>query len=384
MPPSLPPSLAAARPGSSRRPLARSVRWLAPAVAAGVIATAVAVPRLADASDAAEDLPPRTAAELLVAVSEAQVDGLSGTVVSTSRLGLPELPAAGGGSAVSLPGLLSGSTTARVWKSGEDRSRIAVDGPFAEYDVVRDGDEVWTYDSAGGDVTHLRLPAPADGDDTAPGGRASDGKALDEGAATPQAAADALLALVDDSTEVTVGRAAMVADRPAYELVLRPRDAGTLVDTVRIAVDGETDVPLRVQVLGDGQGEPALEVGFTSVRFAEPDASVFAFVAPPGATVTERSLEQRSPGATRPAPPATPTTRPTTLPEVLGEGWTSVVELDGVEVPEQAAGLLDQLATPVRGGKVVSSALLSVLLLDDGRVLAGAVPADRLVELAAR
>jgi len=60
------------------------------------------------------------------------------------------------------------------------------------------------------------------------------------------------------------------------------------------------------------------------------------------------------------------------------------VELKGVEVPKGAAGLLDQLATPVPGGRVVSSALLSVLLLDDGRVLAGAVPAARLVELAAR
>ena len=361
-------------PRPSVRPLARSVRWLAPAVAAGVVATAVAVPRLADASDAAADLPPRTAAELLVAVSKAKVDGLSGTVVSTSRLGLPQLPAAGGGSAVSLPGLLSGSTTARVWKAGEDRSRIAVDAPFSEYDVVRNGDELWTYDSAAGDVTHLRLPASSE-----TSGADRDDNALPEGAATPQDAAEALLALVDGSTEVTVGRAAMVADRPAYELVLRPRDAGTLVDTVRIAVDGATDVPLRVQVLGDGQAEPALEIGFTSVRFAEPDASVFAFVTPPGATVTERSLEdvKAQPGAERPA-------RPTTLPEVLGKGWTTVVELEGVEVPKDAAGLLDQLATPVAGGKVVSSALLSVLLLDDGRVLAGAVPADRLVELAAR
>lgn len=352
--------------------LPRPVRWLAPAVAAGVVATAVAVPRLADASDAAADLPPRTAAELLVAVSQAKVDGLSGTVVSTSRLGLPELPASGGGSAVSLPGLLSGSTTARVWKAGEDRSRIAVDGPFAEYDVVRDGDLVSTYDSAGGAVTRLRLPAAPD--------RAADSPARPEGSATPQDAAEALLALVDGSTEVTVGRSAMVADRPAYELVLRPRDTGTLVDTVRIAVDGRTDVPLRVQVLADGQAEPALEVGFTSVRFAEPDASVFAFTTPPGATVTERSLADLTagrPGAVQPV-------RPTTLPEVLGKGWTSVVELEGVTVPEDSAGLLDQLSTPVTGGRVVSSALLSVLLLDDGRVLAGAVPADRLVELAGR
>ena len=344
--------------------LSGPVRWIAPVVAAGLVAAGVAVPRLADASDAAAELPPRTAAELLEAVANAQVDGLSGTVVATSKLGLPELPSGPGGSAVSLPGLLAGSTTARIWKAGEDRSRLAVDAPFAEYDVVRSGRDVWTFDSASSDVTHLVL---REGEEPAPA----------EGAPTPLDAAEQLLSFVEPSTEVTVGRAAMVADRAAYELVLDPRDPGTLVDTVRIAVDGETDLPLRVQVFGVGQVEPAVEIGFTSVRFAVPDASVFAFSPPPGATVTERTLEpgeKPEPPGDRPAPSGSPT--------VLGEGWTSVVELEGVELPEGAAGIVGQVATPVEGGRVVTSALLSVLLLDDGRVLVGAVPAERLVELA--
>lgn len=351
--------------------VSRPLRWLAPVVVGGVALGAVAVPRLADASDTAAELPPRTAAELLTAVSEADVDGLSGTVVSTSRLGLPELPSADGGGAVSLPGLLAGSTTARVWKAGDDQVRLAVDAPFAEYDVVVDGREVWTFDSSSSDVTHLVLPDGERPQQAAP-----------ETSALPQEAAATLLSFVEPSTEVTVGRAAMVAGRPAYELVLDPRDPGTLVDTVRVAVDGETDVPLRVQVFGAGQAEPAVEIGFTSVRFAVPDDSVFAFVPPPGSEVTERSLDGLELPEQRPAAPAPGKTaeRPT----VLGAGWTSVVELTGVEVPEQAAGLVQQLATPVAGGRVVESALLSVLLLDDGRVLAGAVPADRLVELAGR
>ena len=354
--------------------LSRRLRWLAPAVAVGVVVAGVAVPRLADASGALEDLPALTAAELLVAVSEARVDGLSGTVVSTSRLGLPELPSAGGGSAVSLPGLLSGSTTARVWSAGEDRSRIAVDGAFAEYDVVRDGRDLWTFDSASSDVTHVTLPEPAQ-ERKAP---------LPSGPSTPQEAAEGVLSLVDPSTEVTVGRAELVADRPAYELVLTPRDAGTLVESVRIAVDGETRIPLRVRVFGQGQTEPALEVGFTSVDLSAPDASVFDFVVPPGSEVTEKSFTEKSmtdvPG--RPQASATPSTG--TAPTVLGEGWTTVVQLDGVQVPESAAGTVAQLSTPVAGGRVLTSALASVLLLDDGRLLVGAVPADRLVELAGR
>jgi len=352
--------------------LSRRARLLAPAVAVGVIAAGVTLPRLADASDAAAELPPRTAAELLAAVSAAEVDGLSGTVVATSRLGLPELPSSGaqGGSAVSLPGLLSGSTTARVWKAGEDRSRVAVDAPFAEYDVVRDGRDVWTFDSASSDVTHLVLPEGEPEPEPSP---------LPDGAATPQDVAEALLAAVGTTTEVSVGRAERVADRPAYELVLDPRDDGTLVDTVRLAVDGETSVPLRVQVFGAGQAEPALEVGFTSVRFTTPDPSVFRFVPPAGSTVTEKSLQDLTWSRDESAPEHS-----AGRPQVLGEGWTTVVELSGVELPEEAAGLVAQLATPVEGGQVVKSALVSVLLLDDGRVLAGAVPPARLVELAAR
>jgi outer membrane lipoprotein-sorting protein len=346
----------------------RSLRWIAPVLVGGVVAAGVAVPRLADASDAAAELPPRTAAELLRAVADAEVEGLSGTVVATSRLGLPELPSGNGrsegGSAVSLPGLLAGSTTARVWKAGDDRSRLAVDAPFAEYDVVRDGADVWTFDSASSDVTHLVLP---EGQEPPV-----------EGTTTPLDAAERLLSFVEPSTQVSVGTSAMVADRAAYELVLDPRDPGTLVDTVRIAVDGETDVPLRVQVFGVGQVEPAFEVGFTSVRFAVPDASVFAFSPPPGSSVTERSIEPRSGGAA-PKPEGSATTGGS-MPRVLGEGWTSVVALEGVTLPEQAAGLVGQLATPVEGGRVVTSALVTVLLLDDGRVLAGAVPADRLVQ----
>ena len=350
--------------------LSRRLRWTAPVLALGVVAAGLTVPRLADAAGADAPLPPRTAAELLAAVSTAEVDGLSGTVVATSRLGLPELPSSGGGgSALSLPGLLSGSTTARVWKAGDDRSRVAVDdASWAEFDVVRDGRDVWTYDSVSNAVTHLVLPEHDDEPSPQP---------PPSGAATPQEIADALLSSVDPTTTVTVGRAEEVAGRPAYELVLEPKDERTLVKTVRIAVDGETSVPLRVRVYGTGQPDPAAEVTFTEVDFEVPDAQAFRFDPPPGSTVTEHSLEGPE---SRPGPHGAP--QPSRRPVVHGQGWSTVVELTGVELPEQAAGLVDSLAEPTEGGQVVTSAVLSVLLLDDGRVLAGAVPADRLEELA--
>lgn len=365
---------------SSRR---RTLRWLAPVVAAGVVATGIAVPRLADASSALEKLPDLTAAQLLADVSTAEVDGLSGTVVATSRLGLPALPtgAGGGGGAVSLPGLLAGSTTARVWSAGQDKQRIAVDAAFAEYDIVRDGTDAYTYDSASSDVTHLTLPKREDGT-TEPV----------PGAVTPESAAGQALSMITPSTEVTVGTSALVADRAAYELVLRPKDAGTLVDTVRLAVDGQTKVPLRMQVFGKGQSEPAVEIGFTSVRFAVPDASVFAFTPPAGSMVKEKDLgalgsdmtkDVTKDPAYRPGLKAPDATDPAGQPSVLGKDWTSVVVLPNVELPESASVLVEQLSKPVQGGRVVTSALVSVLLADDGRVLIGAVPAERLVQLAA-
>ena len=70
------------------------------------------------------------------------------------------------------------------------------------------------------------------------------------------------------------------------------------------------------------------------------------------------------------------------LPQLLGEGWGTAVVMTGAEVPDEP--LLDQLTEPVEGGRMLSTALLSVLLTDDGRVLAGAVTPEHLLDLAGR
>ena len=51
--------------------------------------------------------------------------------------------------------------------------------------------------------------------------------------------------------------------------------------------------------------------------------------------------------------------------------------------PGSAASLLAQAAVPVAGGRLLSTALLNVLILDDGRVFAGSVPLERLQAAAA-
>ncbi|BAS17913.1 conserved hypothetical protein [Arthrobacter sp. Hiyo8] len=47
---------------------------------------------------------------------------------------------------------------------------------------------------------------------------------------------------------MTVGDGTAVAGRTAYQLVIKPRSTGTLVDSVTIAVDSASGLPLGVEV----------------------------------------------------------------------------------------------------------------------------------------
>ncbi len=337
--------------------LSRSRRWAVPAVAAALVAGATVLPSALAASGPA-DLAPRSAAQLLVDLADARPTALSGTVVQTSRLGLPELPGADHTTGPS--SLASGSHTLRVWADGPDRQRVALLGSLAEYDVVRDGRNVWTYSSGKNEAVHYTLPRH----DAEPAPVAT------ELPSTPAAAAQAALAAIDPTTAVGVEPAVTVAGRSARQLVLTPKTPGTLVGSVRLAVDAETSAPLRVQVFSAADPRvPALEVGFTDVSFERPDASVFAFNAPPGATVTEKPTRQ--PVARRQTGKVA---RAGAGPTAVGNGWSSILILPGVDTSAaDQMELLDRLTTRVPEGRLLTTALVSVLLTDDGRLLVGAV-----------
>jgi hypothetical protein len=71
---------------------------------------------------------------------------------------------------------------------------------------------------------------------------------------------------------------------------------------------------------------------------------------------------------------------------VTGTGWDAVVTVDaGASATAGIASdpVLQQLTNPVDGGRVLSTTLVSVLVTNDGRVLAGAVPVSRLEAVAA-
>ena len=133
-------------------------RWAVPGVIAAAVAVTMGVrPVVADASPA---LPHRTAAELLASLPDAANHPFSGTVTTTARLGLPELPGSvqGQHAPLSAATLLTGTHTLRVWYAGPDRQRVALVGDLAEADVVHNGQDVWAWNSDTRGGVHLRLP----------------------------------------------------------------------------------------------------------------------------------------------------------------------------------------------------------------------------------
>jgi outer membrane lipoprotein-sorting protein len=380
------------------------LRWLVPPALAAVLVGAMSiVPTLADAEAPPPSLPPVSPQELLLKVKDASVAGLSGTLTLKTDLGLPDL---GQGLPIGqglVPSLLSGDHTAKVWVAG-DNVRVAFPTQMAESDIVHNGNDVWVWESDSQHATHLTLPQHT-GDSDHPDAEAHDAGAVEP---TPEAMADKLLAAVDPTTRVFVRDTATVAGRSAYELVLAPRSDATLVADVVIAVDAQTGLPLRVQVLTKDSGTPALELGFTSIDFSVPDDSTFAFTPPAGAQVTEaHSPEElllpqggRSPdggdGEHRrgrkaradatapgtlpvPTPPTAQHDETTVEPRVqtTGDGWDTIVIVNPGPATTGAGDptldMVKKLAQPVAGGRLLHTSLLNVLFLDDGRVLLGSV-----------
>ncbi|HUQ63057.1 MAG TPA: hypothetical protein VM121_04845 [Acidimicrobiales bacterium] len=371
------------------------LRWLVPPVLAAILVGVISiVPTLASAQAPPPSLPAVSPQDLLLKVKNANVPGLSGTLTLKTNLGLPDLGQAGlpmGGGLV--PSLLAGDHTAKVWVAG-DKMRVAFPTQMAESDIIHNGNDVWLWESEGQKATHLALDQTGHGahHDAEP---ARDPTAVEP---TPEALANELLASVDPTTRVFVRDTATVAGRSAYELVLAPRSDISLVADVVVAVDSETGLPLRVQVLTRDSGTPALELGFTSIDFSVPGDDTFAFTPPAGAEVREASSPEElllpqgdgddhrrrrhddAADATGPAPTGVAGAEAAAAePDVQtkGDAWDTIVIVtpNGPTGPsdDETLDMVKRLAKPVSGGKLLHTALLNVLFLDDGRVLLGPV-----------
>jgi outer membrane lipoprotein-sorting protein len=369
----------------ARLPRSRAA-WVVPVVIFGaVVGGGVAISSASASGDPA--LPTKSAAELLTAVEGSSSVALSGTVSESARLGLPSLPGADGGVSLDWQSLVTGSHTALVSVAGPDKQRVALLGSLAESDVIRDGQDLWTYVSSTNTVTHTVLSSK-DGV-----GSATETPSTDPRSLTPAGAAQQALTAIDPSTVVTVDPSQVVAGEKAYTLVLTPRDTRSTVHKVTIAIDATHYVPLQVEVYG-ASSTPAFQTGFVgSVSFATPAASVFEFHAPAGSTtaldplgVSRQHHHHVAPNPSgSPAPAATKSSSSLSDVKVIRTGWTSIAEFPNGLPTGSMTGLLGKLSSPVgsSGDKVITTALVNVLTLSDGRVFLGAVSADLLEQTAA-
>ncbi|WP_405692940.1 LolA family protein [Streptomyces sp. NBC_01185] len=383
----------------------KAARYIVPFAVAGVAAATIGlVPALADSGD--PDLPDITAQELIEKIAASDEEQLSGTVKVSTDLGIPSLgglagsfaPGSGSGGSSASPDaklmeLASGTHTLRVAADGPDKQRLSILGEGSEYSLVHHGDDVWGYDSESNEVYH------ADSGERA-GGKAEEHKAPKGVPATPKELADEALAAADDTTSVTVDGTAQVAGRDAYKLLIKPKQSGSTIGSVTVAVDASTGVPLKFTLAPSGGGKAVVDAGFTQVDFAKPAASSFSFTPPKGAKVTEADelkagAEQK--GAAEKARKDLGALEGFQGLNVIGEGWNAVAEIEvpggaglpaqgSGDVPAQAQQFLDALGDKVTGdfgsGTVFKTRLVNALLTDDGKVYVGAVTKDALVKAA--
>lgn len=352
-------------------------RWAVPASVAALIGGSVVAGT--SVATAGPGLPDKTPQQLVADVAKADTTSLSGTVQVVSNLGLPQLPNQGAQSADAMA-LLSGTSTVRVWSDGADRSRVSLQGQASQSDIIQDGRSVWLWSSASKTATHATLPAHS---------KAYMPKT--DMPKTPEEAAKKVLAMMGTSTNVTTESAVTIAGRDAYQLVLTPKQTNpsTLVRRATIAIDAATSQPLRVQMYSTKQSDVALQVGYTSVTFAKPNAAIFNFKPPSDAKVVE--AEPHKANSSKGAKPAEP--------KVVGSAWSQVVvaklpagalnsmppgkgaDSSAARDDSSAAAALNALPT-VSGkwgsGKLLTGSLFSAVLTRDGRVAAGAVAPDAL------
>ncbi|MET8074853.1 sigma-E factor regulatory protein RseB domain-containing protein [Streptomyces sp. NPDC005303] len=383
----------------------KAARYVVPATVVGIAAATIGlVPALADSGD--PDLPKISAQELIEKIAASDVEQLSGTVKITTDLGLPDLgglesslgsaagpSGSGGGSSADpstkLTELASGTHTLRVAADGEDRQKVSLLENAAEYSLIHNGKDVWGYDSESNSVFHTKASE-------------SDGKRK-ELPATPKDLAEEALKAADKTTSVTVEGTAQVAGRDAYRLVIKPKDEGSTVGQITVAVDSKTGLPLKFTLTPASGGAAVVDAGFTQVSFAKPASSTFDFTPPKGAKVEEGDAskapghseglgkEQREDLAKGSADLGKG--GPEGL-NVIGDGWDSIAAFDtggqgvpsGSEVGGDVGGFLDSLGDKVSGdfgkGTVFKTRLINALITDDGKVYVGAVTKDALVKAA--
>ncbi len=316
------------RPGVfGRRPRVRSIpRAGAAAVLVVMLAgggTAAAVRQVRSAPSL-----PSIPAQRLIAASVsalARPRPVSGEVTARLDLGLPSLPQVGP-QPDGLAGLLSGlagEQRIRVWASA-DGLRVEQLLPQAERALYVNRQGAWAWDSDGYTATHLaEFPEPFESVPPSIGSQAEGSQLLQ--LADPMTLARMALDAVSPTTIVAVASSVRMAGRACYVLSLTPRQAGTLIGRVEVAIDAATHLPLSVSVFAKGARAASVSVAFGSVSFGAIDPSVYEFTPPPGATVMQPSQHGLA-GGIRPGETGGRAALASSV-RVFGAGWATAVAI---------------------------------------------------------
>jgi len=252
---------------------------IAVVAALGLVGVVVAVA----GAGSSGNLPAMSASELMAKMAQAEgtVTAVSGEIswrntlfgdVGTSGMGA--MPAQS-------PLLASGS--GRVWTS-EDGVRVESQGGAGDQigGVDKAAHEAWTYDSATNTAKVWKLTGDLPAQPAMP--------TASPGMLTP-AAITALLEQLAPYARVDVAGQGTVVGRFVYLLRMTPAAEDTALGAVQASIDGETMLPLRLEVFAKSGGPAVLQAGFDSISYAPVDASLFAFAPPAGAKVTTKQAD---------------------------------------------------------------------------------------------
>ena len=392
-----------------------SKRWIPSVAVPAVVALgAVAVPLQANAVD----LPDLSASEVMVLMQKSEVLEFSGTIVKVSDMGIPSLefssmvsedmademaekmpaefadfvPAVIESSALTQAmEIVSGTHNVRVYVSGQDRMRAQILDPMSQRDLIVNGDEFWVYDAKTATATTGTINMESDPAKQATAEQEvldyAESIALD--LSSPEAIADYLVGMIDETSTVEVGKDHSVAGRSAYQLLISPDADASLIERAEISVDSETGLPLKVEIFSTQQTSAAFSVGFESISFGPIDTALFEFTPPAGTVVTTLDSSDLEGYADKDSGELEAELEAafgdSAKPEVIGKDWQSVVYLPALPavIPAElmATELFADMLTEVPGGKVFSGALVNVFLTDSGEVYMGAVTIEFLLSV---
>jgi hypothetical protein len=274
-----------------------------------VVAAVAALGGVLVAAAGADDtgaLPDIAAAELIARMGDHSraPDAISGDISWTNEL-FGEMPFMPDHVAQPADSPLTASGSGRMWAQ-DGKLRLESQGQGGDQIVVADAEAgtLWTYTFVD-DTAHLYEWAgetPGDGastgDDTASAGEPASPAPYPGSAHEPMTPerVSGFLQSAARFMSVEVTGTTVVAGRDAYLLTMTPAATDTALGKVEAAIDGETYVPLRVDVVAKGHDAATLSFGFTRVSYDPVDDEVFAFEPPAGATVEREAIDPQGEG----------------------------------------------------------------------------------------